>query len=225
MSQEKTNKTTKTTFFAIMIGNVLDHYDIALYTFLVPFIAPIFFQNDDPVVQLIMAYGLTSISMISRPLGSILFGKLAIRFGARNILVATLCGVALSTFAIGFIPGYASIGSLSILLLAVVRFVQGVFASGEQSIAGIFVLDHVSESTRTKASSYYIASGMVGAMLASGAATLVSITENPSETWRYAFMSGVVTGIIGILMRFITLNQEVKIQIESKPIHRIVIEY
>jgi MFS family permease len=218
-------KSQKSLFFAGMIGNVLDHYDLALYTFLVPFIAPEFFQYDDPIIQLILAYGITAVSIISRPLGSIIFGKMAITFGAKNILVITLTGVAISTCALGFIPGYNEIGTASVILLVSVRFIQGFFASGEQSIAGLFILDQVQIEQRAKASSYYMASGMTGAMLASGIATIVSMMDNPSEYWRYAFMSGIVTGIVGIIIRFIVLENHISPITTNMKIHKIVIEY
>ena len=116
---------------------------MALYTFLVPFIAPIFFKQADPVVQLIMAYGLTAVGVITRPLGSIFFGRLAMSINPKTLLIVTLSGVAISTFTIGLIPGYDSIGSYATLILLIVRIIQGVFAAGEQSIASILLLDQI----------------------------------------------------------------------------------
>jgi MFS family permease len=213
---------SKKLFWAGSIGNVLDHYDMALYTFLVPFIAPIFFKQEDTIVQLIMAYGLTAVGIFTRPIGSIFFGRLAMRVNPKTLLAITLSGVALSTAAIGIIPGYDSIGSWAIVILLIIRIVQGLFAAGEQSIASILLLDKLEEGTRTKMSSYYVASSMTGTMIASGSAILVSMSSNPEFYWRYAFISGIITGIIGLLLRFITFDSPVQIQTTTLPTYKIV---
>ncbi len=183
---------------------------MALYTFLVPFLAPVFFKQEDPIVQLILAYGLTAVAMITRPLGSIFFGKMAMRTSAKKVLIITLIGVASTTCMIGFIPGYDSIGSWSVVILLLIRVIQGLFAAGEQSIASIFLLDKIDEAKRTKVSSYYVASSMCGATMASGAATLVSMSSQPEFYWRYAFISGIVTGLIGLVMRLMMVDSDKK---------------
>jgi MFS family permease len=219
------SKSNKKFFIAGMFGNVLDHYDMALYTFLVPFIAPVFFPGADPIAQLIMAYGVTVISLISRPIGSILFGSMAMKIGAKFVLCITLTGVACSTCLIGFIPGYDSIGVWGAIILVIVRFVQGVFASGEQSVAGLFVLDQVKETSLAKASSYYQASSMTGAMMASGVAWFVSWSGHGDTYWRYAFISGLVTGLIGLILRFMVLDYKIKAPSENQKVHKIFIKY
>lgn len=189
-----------------MLGNVLDHYDMALYTFLVPFIAPVFFPNHDHITQLIMGYGITIISLFSRPLGSFIFGTIAMHLGTKFVLFITLIGVAASTSAIGLIPDYNNIGIWSGIILVMVRFIQGVFAAGEQSVASLFVLDQVSGHARISLSSYYQASSMAGAMLASAAAWVVSMTGQGALYWRYAFFTGAITGLIALILRFMILD-------------------
>jgi MFS family permease len=195
---------------------------MALYTFLVPFIAPIFFKNSDPVVQLIMAYGLTAIGVITRPIGSILFGRLAMSKNPKTLLIITLAGVSLSTFAIGLIPGYDSIGHYAVLILFIVRLIQGIFAAGEQSIASILLLEQIEDKARTKISSYYVASSMMGATLASLAATIVSMSSHPEIYWRYAFLSGLITGIAGLALRYVSFDFTSKPKVKHEPIRKIV---
>ncbi len=218
----KAQTSFKKLFWAGTVGNVLDHYDMALYTFLVPFIAPVFFKQEDPIVALIMAYGLTAVGVFTRPIGSIFFGRLAMRINPKIILAITLIGVAFSTCIIGLIPGYDSIGSLSVVLLLLIRIVQGLFAAGEQSISSILLLDKLEEKNRTKISSYYVASSMTGAMMASLAATLVSMSDNPEFYWRCAFISGIITGIIGLVLRYITFDSDEQITAPITPIYKII---
>lgn len=195
---------------------------MALYTFLVPFLAPIFFKTSDPIVALILGYGLTAVGVITRPLGSIFFGRLAMSINPKNLLIVTLTGVAISTFSIGFIPSYDSIGFYSPLILFTIRLVQGIFAAGEQSIASILLLDQIDEKKRSKMSSYYVVSSMMGATMASMAATLVSISPNPQFYWRYAFISGLITGIIGLTLRRISFDFTKEPKQKHQPIRKIV---
>lgn len=191
----------KKIFWSGIIGNVLDHYDVALYMFLAPFLAPIFFENQDPIVQVILAYGLMSTNLITRPLGSLFFGKMAIKHGAHRTLIITLAGVTLSTFIIGCLPSYRSIGPASPILLVLVRMTQGFFAAGELSIASLFLIEQSEIQKRSKASSYYLCSTMGGIMLASSVAALVSASDNILYYWRYAFLSSALTGIVGLWLR------------------------
>ena len=59
---------------SILLGNVLDHFDIALFGFFAPLLGPVFFPAYDPVVQLILTYGLSITSLLSKPIGTYLFG-------------------------------------------------------------------------------------------------------------------------------------------------------
>jgi MFS family permease len=188
-------------FWSGIIGNVLDHYDVALYVYLAPFIAQVFFADNDPTVALILTYGLMSTSLITRPLGSLLFGKMAINIGAKKTLLITLAGVTVSSFCLGLIPGYASIGSSAPILLALIRMIQGLFASGELSIVALFILEQSKESKRSRASSYYLCSTMGGICLASWAAAWVSQTDNPEYYWRIPFFASALTAIVGFWMR------------------------
>lgn len=210
----------KLLFWSTIIGNILDHYDSALYAFLAPFLAPIFFPDSNPVVGLILVYGLKSSAMLTRPLGAAFFGYLAIKHSIKNILALTLIGVAICTFFIGIIPTYNDIGILAPILLAVIRAVQGFFAAGEHGIAALFMLDLNNDNKKHgKSSSYYLCSTMAGSLLASLAATLVSLAPNPELYWRFAFIFGLLTAIIGIYIRLIVkydTNNSIKKEKENQ---------
>jgi len=211
-------KNPKLLFWSGIIGNVLDHYDSALYAFLAPFLAPIFFPDTDPVVALIMIYGLKSTSMITRPLGAMFFGKLAVKYQIKNILALTLSGVAICTFLIGIIPTYADIGVLAPIILTFIRSLQGFFAAGEHSIAAFFIIQlNKNENKQGRSSSYYLCSTMAGSLLASLAATIISFSSNPLFYWRFAFMLGLLTAIVGVLIRIIAMPSG-DLKLSSNPI-------
>ena len=67
--------------YSILIGNTVDHFDTALYAFLAPIFAQLFFPNSDPMISLILAYSILATTIITRPLGSYIFGLIALTHG------------------------------------------------------------------------------------------------------------------------------------------------
>jgi len=82
---------------SILIGNSLDHFDTAIYSFLAPILSIVFFPKDDPIVALILTYGMLATSIITRPIGAIIFSIIAKKRGATLALSYSLIGVAITT--------------------------------------------------------------------------------------------------------------------------------
>ena len=218
-----TQPNKRTVFIATIIGNILDHYDVALYAFLAPFLAPVFFAQSDPIVALILTYGLMSINAITRPIGSLFFGKMAITHGAKRTLIITLLGVTITTFCLGIIPEYSKIGFFAPVLLCITRMIQGLFAAGEISVSSLFILEQCQKENHAKASSYYLCSTMFGITLASWAAAIVSNTSDPQYYWRYAFFASVFTGIAGLWLRMLLSDTEEKQEAQKHNIGTVVL--
>lgn len=89
--------------FSVILGNIFDHYDNALFGFLTPFISKLFFPNFSYINSLIITYSFLTFGIIARPLGSIFFGYIGDIFGRKKILVLTLIGMGTSTFLMGLI--------------------------------------------------------------------------------------------------------------------------
>jgi MFS family permease len=185
---------------AILIGNVLDHYDTHIYTLLAPYIAQVFFPNDLPIMGQIKTYGIASIGLITRPLGAALFGRFASKIGPLKALRYSLIGVALSTFLIGLLPSYNQIGYLAPILLVLLRALQSIFASGENAIAGLYIVS-TNPKRRSFFSSIYGFSTQVGIFIASKVTELISDTSDPTFYWRVGFILGFFTSIMGIYIR------------------------
>lgn len=203
---------------SILIGNSLDHFDIALYSFLAPVLAPLFFPNYEPVVQLILAYGVAALSFITEPLGVFIFGRLAKNKGPAFGLSYSLMGVALSTVLMGFLPGYDWLGYGSPLCLVVLRIARAICASGESTISRLYIMDGKTDKKALVASYWYHSSTMFGIIMASGLATLIIMlgTSHPeikSYGWRLCFILGGLTGFFGYyLRRFVPFQDETKDQ-------------
>lgn len=189
-------------FLSTIFGNILDHYDTALYGFLAPYIAPLIFPNDDPVVALIYAYSLMSASILTRPLGALFFGKLSGEKGGRQAFILSLWGVALTTGGMGVLPSFEKIGVLAPLGLILLRAVQGFFAAGESTVAPLLMLKTVPLLNQGQANGVYQSSTVAGILLASLAATIVSFSNAPDLYWRLPFLLSFSTGVVGLYLRY-----------------------
>ena len=202
------SKMTSTRDISILLGNLLDHFDSALYGFLAPILAPIFFPNHDPIVQLILAYSFMATSIVTRPLGAFIFGNIARKHGPLASMSYSLTGVAIFGIAIGFIPSHAQIGFWSAGVLLILRFIKGTFAAGENAIVKLYILENKDHQAAFKASYIYQGSSMMGAILASAISAFILWIGNP-DLWRYCFIgSGLVCFIAYGMRYFSTTNEE-----------------
>ncbi|AVP87642.1 Putative proline/betaine transporter [Candidatus Phycorickettsia trachydisci] len=192
---ERKNKIT------ILLGNALDHYDTHIYALLAPFIAAVFFAPGDNLTNQIAAFGIASVGVITRPLGAILFGRLALFIGPLRALRYSLVGVAIATFLIALLPSYEQAGPLAPLFLLFMRSLQSIFASGEGAIAGLYIVSSHDQRKRNVSSSLYSMSTMVGIMIAAVVARLVSHSSDPLIYWRVGFAFGFLTSIVSIFIR------------------------
>lgn len=184
----------------ILIGHFLDHYDTHIYILLTPYIAQIFFADDLVLISLIKAHGIALIGLITRPIGGALFGRVADLIGPLKALRYSLVGVSVSTFLIGFLPGYDKIGYLAPILLLILRALQSIFSSGEGAIAGLYLISS-NPGNKGFFSSIYALSTLLGMLFASGVCELISISSDPLFYWRVGFMLGFATSLVGLYIR------------------------
>ena len=195
-----------------IIGNILEHYDSALFALLAPFIAPLFFEGTDPVTALMLTYGMLPIGLLGRPLGSLFFGWMGDRLGRRRALFYSLLGMALVTVLMGLLPTYRQVGESAPVLLALCRLLQTFFAAGESSGAAIFILENTGPKKRGLLSGIYDASSIGGILLASSLVTWFSYQEAVEEMWRVLFLWGGVTAVFALFIRFNTEESQEFIQ-------------
>ncbi|WP_375330999.1 MFS transporter [Candidatus Tisiphia endosymbiont of Oplodontha viridula] len=185
---------------SILIGNALDHFDTAIYSFLAPVLSMIFFPKDDPIVALILTYSVLTTSIITRPVGSIIFSIIVKKRGPTLALSYSLIGVAITTMSIGFIPTYQMIGWFSPLMLLIIRMMLAIFGEGEHCIAKLYIVENKTQIQGVKASYLYELSTMFGIIIASFISNIL-ISSNHHEYWRLCFILGGSTGIVGIYLR------------------------
>lgn len=200
-----------------LIGNVLEHYDTALFALLAPFIAPFFFDSKDPVMALILTYAILPLGLLTKPLGSLFFGWIGDRLGRRKALFYSLSGTASISMMIGLLPTYQTIGIWAPVLLSLGRMLQGFFSVGESIGAALFLLEHSEKKQRNLFSSFFDISSLLGMFVASMAVSLMSFKGCVEQNWRILFLAGGVTAILGLFLRYSTKeSSEYTVNMKSK---------
>jgi len=117
---------------ASTIGTAIEWYDFFLYGTAAGLVfGKLYFPNQDRLSATLLAFGTYFIGFAARPVGAAIFGHYGDRIGRKATLIATLLCMGLATFAIAFVPTYASIGIWGAVLLTVLRAIQGIGVGGE----------------------------------------------------------------------------------------------
>jgi MFS family permease len=167
--------------------------------------ATLFFPGSDPLVGTLQAFGIYAVGFVSRPVGAALFGHYGDRVGRKVTLIATLLLTGLSTFAVGFVPGYATIGIWGAIILTVLRFIQGVGLGGEWGGATLITM----EWAKTNKHRGFITSwpqwgGPAGLFFANMAVLTFSWISGPQFLtwgWRGPFWLSAIMVVVGIYIR------------------------
>ena len=187
------------------IGNTVEWYDFAIYGFLATFIADKFFPSGDETAALLSTFAVFAAAFFMRPLGGFFFGPLADRIGRQRVLALVILLMSGSTFAIGLVPSYDSVGVLAPLLLLFLRCVQGFSAGGEYGSGACFLAEYASDKHRGFVVSFLVWSVVVGFLLGSltvtGLETLLSESAMDSYGWRIPFLIAGVLGVVGLYIR------------------------
>src|SRR5258705_8894704 len=191
---------------ASTIGTTIEWYDFFLYSTVTGLVfAKLYFPASDPLVGTLQAFGIYAVGFVARPVGAAIFGHYGDRIGRKAALIATLLLTGLSTFAVGFVPSYASIGIWGAVILTVVRFIQGVGIGGEWGGATLIAM----EWARTNAHRGFITSwpqwgGPAGLFLANVMVLLFSWISGDQFLdwgWRVPFWLSIVMVGIGLYIR------------------------
>lgn len=200
------SRATWTNLWAASLGNLFEHYDKALYGFLVPFIADQFFGEGSGVTGLILAYAVLPLGLISRPLGAWYFGRLGDRLGRKPVLVCSLVGMSVVTLLMGCLPTFTQVAWWAPALLALCRLAQGIFAAAESTGGTLLVLENAPEEKRGILSGLYDCSTILGILAASLGVTLLAQWGNVEESWRWLYWAGGVTGLTGLVVRYYSVE-------------------
>ncbi|MES2723478.1 MAG: MFS transporter, partial [Pseudomonadota bacterium] len=130
------------------VGTVFEWYDFYLYGSLATFITHHFFSGVNEVTGYIFALLAFAAGFAVRPFGAIVFGRLGDLWGRKNTFLVTMLLMGLSTFVVGLLPSYETIGVAAPILLVLMRLLQGLALGGEYGGAATYVAEHAPPGKR-----------------------------------------------------------------------------
>ncbi|MBH1963857.1 MAG: MHS family MFS transporter [Comamonadaceae bacterium] len=151
--------------FASSLGTVFEWYDFYLYGSLAAIIAKQFFAGLDPTSAFIFALFAFAAGFIVRPFGALFFGRLGDMIGRKYTFLVTILLMGLSTFIVGLLPNYASIGVIAPVILIVLRMLQGLALGGEYGGAATYVAEHAPHGKRGAYTSWIQTTATLGLFL------------------------------------------------------------
>src|SRR5215211_981031 len=187
------------------IGNTVEWFDFATYSFLAVTLAAVFFPSGNPTAALLSTFAIFAAAFFVRPLGGLFFGPLGDKIGRQRVLATVIILMSLATFAIGLLPGYATIGIWAPLMLVVCRLLQGFSAGGEFGGGATFLAEYSPDERRGYMVSWLEFSTLIGFILGSGSVLLMNSAFGEDAMiawgWRIPFLIAGPLGIVGLYIR------------------------
>ncbi len=178
---------------ASMVGTVAEWYEFFIYGIASSLVfGKLFFPNAGTALDgILIAFGTYAIGFLARPIGGIVFGHFGDKLGRKRLLQISILMMGVSTFAMGLLPGFDTIGYAAPILLVVLRFVQGLAVGGEWGGAVLLITEHSPENRRGFWASFPQAAACLGNLIASLVLFGMSVTLTDeaflSWGWRVAF--------------------------------------
>ncbi|GFH67300.1 MFS transporter [Streptomyces rutgersensis] len=187
------------------IGHFIEWYDVGTYGLLAAYLAANFFVSDNPTAGLLATFAVSAVGFVLRPLGGLFFGPLGDRIGRQRTLVIVVLLTSGSTFAMGALPTYDSVGILAPVLLVIARMLQGFGAGGETSNAVALLFEHSPRTRRGYTTSWMDGIGFVASVAGSALAlVLINVLGDGAMTewgWRIPFLLALPLGLVGLYLR------------------------
>ena len=187
------------------IGNALEFFDFTVFSFLMLFIGPLFFPAASSYGQLLLTTATFGVGFLMRPVGALLIGSYADRFGRRSAMTLTLFMMGLGCGMMALTPTHAQIGMVAPLVIVLARLIQGFAAGGEVGAATTLLVEHAPASQRGFYASWQFGSQSLGIFL--GAIMVAALVEGLSQQamnewgWRVPFFIGMLTAPLGWYIR------------------------
>ncbi|MGW0801915.1 MFS transporter [Nonomuraea sp. NPDC002799] len=192
---------------AASIGNVVEWYDWYAYTFLATYFSVQIFPKSagNDLVPLLASFVVFAVGFFMRPLGGLLVGAFADRYGRKSAMTFTIVLMGAGSLLVGLTPTYAAVGLLAPIILVLARLIQGLSVGGEFAAATTFLVESAPPGRRGLFSSFQYVSTTLGQLLASGLAALLATTlikpDMDSYGWRIPFIVGAVLSLVGLWIR------------------------
>lgn len=196
----------KTVILASMMGTAIEFFDFYAYgTASAAYFPKVFFPQMTPLLATLLSLLTFGVAFVARPVGSFVFGHFGDRLGRKKTLVVSLLVMGGATVAIGFIPGYQSIGVSGALLLCLCRFVQGIGLGGEWSGAVLVATENAPADKRALYGAFPEVGAPIGFFICNGLFYFLEKMLTPAQMmsfgWRVPFWASSVLVVIGLYVR------------------------
>ena len=192
---------------ASAVGTLIEWYDFYIFGMLATIISKQFFPSDAGTSALLSTLAIFAAGFIVRPFGALVFGRLGDLIGRKYTFLLTLVLMGGSTFAIGLVPGFATIGWAAPILVLILRLVQGLALGGEYGGAATYVAEHAPANRRGFWTSWIQTTATLGLFLALGVIILIRSNQGVEAFsaewggWRYPFWMSIVLVGVSIVIR------------------------
>ncbi|WP_131779943.1 MFS transporter [Legionella bozemanae] len=211
--QDPKSKASRKVSLASMVGTTIEWYDFYLFgTASALFFNKLFFPKISPVAGIMAAYATYAVGFFARPLGGIIFGHYGDKLSRKSMLVITLCMMGISTFLIGLLPTYQTIGIFAPLLLVILRCTQGIAVGGEWAGAVVMSAEVSREKERGFYSSWPNAGAPLGLVISIAIFLLFSALPNEqflSWGWRVPFLLSFIVIMVGLYIRLQIMESKI----------------
>ena len=210
-----TRQSERKVILASSLGTVFEWYDFYLYGLLATIISAQFFSGVNETTGFIFALAAFAAGFAVRPFGALVFGRIGDLVGRKNTFLVTMGLMGVSTFLVGVLPSYASIGVAAPILLVLLRLVQGLALGGEYGGAATYVAEHAPEGKRGLFTSFIQTTATLGLFAALG--VVIAIRSAIGETafagwgWRIPFLISVI--LLGVSLW-------IRLQLEESPVFK-----
>ena len=191
--------------FASSLGTVFEWYDFYLYGALAGIIAKQFFAGTDPNTAFIFALLAFAAGFIVRPFGAVVFGRLGDMIGRKYTFLVTIVIMGSSTFIVGLLPNYNSIGIAAPIILIILRILQGLALGGEYGGAATYVAEHAPHGKRGAFTSWIQTTATMGLFMSLlvilGTRTAVGEEAFSDWGWRIPFLLSIFLLGISVWIR------------------------
>ncbi len=190
---------------ASSLGTVFEWYDFYLYGLLATIISAQFFSGVNETTAFILALAAFAAGFAVRPFGALVFGRIGDLVGRKNTFLVTMGIMGASTFAVGLLPSYASVGVAAPLMLVGLRLLQGLALGGQYGGAATYVAEHAPEGQRGFFTSFIQTTATLG--LFASLLVVIGTREAIGEAafadwgWRLPFFASAVLLLVSLWIR------------------------
>ncbi len=200
----------KKVIFASSLGTVFEWYDFYLYGSLAAIIGKQFFAALDPTAAFIASLMAFAAGFLVRPFGALVFGRLGDMIGRKYTFLVTILIMGMSTFIVGVLPNYASIGAAAPIILVGLRLLQGLALGGEYGGAATYVAEHAPQGRRGNYTSWIQTTATLGLFLSLviiiGVKQMLGDAAFADWGWRVPFLLSIFLLGISVWIR-LSLNE------------------